>query len=257
MPSWMPDSTSKLMMDPSALRSVIWWKSWVVTVNTVLAMWKVWVVSHHLSASTYTRMPLVKLSKSKHMMGSKPATYIKALVSFVKARYHAKMRLTLPLPKKGVKAYERQEKEHKNHYWIRKISEKKKKSNWVKNKVSKCQHVYAGSLHTYACWGMCPYELMNTDTYAWILAMHAWTQTKHVLPQFQHAMIKTHPKHFPTLPKISGSHLNSSHNENQTFSSPKTNKNKISKQNLKMRKVWKTYQSSPYTLQEMILWPAG
>lgn len=66
----------------------------------------------------------------------------------------------------------KQENEHKNHYWIRKINEKNNK-NWVKIEFFECQHAYTGplyayarSLHAYACWGIRPYELMNTGTYA-------------------------------------------------------------------------------------------
>ena len=43
------------------------------------AIWKVWVVSHYLSASAYTSMPLVAPLGSKHMSGSKPVTFTKAL----------------------------------------------------------------------------------------------------------------------------------------------------------------------------------
>ena len=45
-----------------------------VTVISLLVMWKVWVVYHHLSTRDYTRMALADLSGSKRMIGSKPAT---------------------------------------------------------------------------------------------------------------------------------------------------------------------------------------
>ena len=103
------------MMGLSVLRPVIRWKSWGVTVNSFLAIWKAWVVSHHLLASAYSKMLLADLFGIKCMMGSKLAACTKAFVSFIKAWYYAKMQLELPLPLKGGKAYGRQEKESKNH----------------------------------------------------------------------------------------------------------------------------------------------
>jgi len=37
-----------------------------------------------------------------------------------------------------------------------------------------------------------------------------------------HISTKTHPKHVPTPSKVSGFHVNSSHNKTQAFTSPKT-----------------------------------
>ena len=54
-------------------------------------MWKVWVVSHHLSASDYTKMALVELFESKRRMGSKPVARTKAFVSLAKALYQEEM----------------------------------------------------------------------------------------------------------------------------------------------------------------------
>ena len=74
---------------------------------------------------------------------------------------------------------------------------------------------------------------------------------------FKHILIKNRPKCVPTPPKVSGFHLNPSHSKTQAFTYPKTYWNKISKQNSKMRKVWKPHQSGPCICQEMILWPLG
>ena len=38
---------------------------------------------------------------------------------------------------------------------------------------------------------------------------------------FKHISIKTYHKHVPTLPKVSGFHLNPSHSKTQVFTSPK------------------------------------
>ena len=91
------------------------------------------------------------------MKGLKLAMCTKAFVSLVKTLYHKEIRLVLPIPVKGSKNWKKDEKEHKNYDWIRKISEKKKKK--LDNiKVSECLHahvghvhVYAGFVHAYAC----------------------------------------------------------------------------------------------------------
>ena len=68
-----------------------------VTIVSFSAMWKVWVVSHHLSTNVCTSMPLAKPLGIKWMIGSKLVTRTKAFVSFVKALYQEEMQLVLPL----------------------------------------------------------------------------------------------------------------------------------------------------------------
>ena len=48
-------------------------------------------------------------------------------------------------------------------------------------------------------------------------------------------LIKIHPKHVPTPPKVLGFHLNPSHNKTQAFSSPKIDLNGRSKENEKKK----------------------
>lgn len=72
-------------------------------------MWKVWVLSDHLSAKDYTKMVLTWLSGSRQIMGSNPAAYTKALVSSLRALYHKAMRLVLPLLENEGKTYKKDE----------------------------------------------------------------------------------------------------------------------------------------------------
>ena len=73
-------------------------------------MWKVWVVSHHLSTKVYTRMALADLFGNKQIICSKPVVRMWAFVSAVRTLYHAAMQSVLPLPKNGDKAYKRMKK---------------------------------------------------------------------------------------------------------------------------------------------------
>ena len=77
----MPNSPSKFISAPLHLRPVMWWKSWGVTVISLSAIWKVWVVFKLLSAKVCTNMVLANLSGSKRMIGSKPAAWMWPLVS--------------------------------------------------------------------------------------------------------------------------------------------------------------------------------
>ena len=80
MPSYLPHSPSMFIRALSHLRMVMRWKSQGVTVISLLAMWKVWVVSHHFLAKVYTRMALANLSSSKQIIDSKPTAQMWALV---------------------------------------------------------------------------------------------------------------------------------------------------------------------------------
>ena len=55
MPSYMPNTLSKLVMAPSKLRPVLRKKSKGINVISHSAIWKVWVMSHHLSMSHCTK----------------------------------------------------------------------------------------------------------------------------------------------------------------------------------------------------------
>ena len=85
------------------------------------------------------------------------------------------------------------------------------------------------------------------------MRMHRWNLNVFIA-LFDLPRIKTHPKLVPTFLKASGFHLNPSHSKTQALTSLKMDWNWRSKQNLKMRKVWKTYQSKPCIVQEMFHW---
>ena len=108
------------MIGPSHRRLVIQWKSWGVIVISLLAIWKVWVVSHHLPANVCIRMALAELSGSKQRMGSKPASHTKAFMSSARALYQEEMWLVLPLTEKGGKTCKEMKGEHENCSWITK-----------------------------------------------------------------------------------------------------------------------------------------
>ena len=110
MPSYTLDSPSRLIRAPSNLRPVMRWKPWGVTVISLSTMWKVWVVSHHLSAKVCTKMALADLLGNKWMIGSKPATRIWPLVSLVRALHHAATLLVLPLPENKAEIYKEKRK---------------------------------------------------------------------------------------------------------------------------------------------------
>ena len=76
---------SKLMMGPWDLKPIIQWKSLEVTVIFRSPMWKVLVVSHHLSARAQTSIPLAAPSKRSHRSGPKPTAFTKAFVSVIRA----------------------------------------------------------------------------------------------------------------------------------------------------------------------------
>ena len=55
-----------------------------VTIISRLEIWKVWVVSHHLSAKHCTKIALAEVLGSEWMMGLKPGARIWPLASLVK-----------------------------------------------------------------------------------------------------------------------------------------------------------------------------
>lgn len=71
MASHVHDLPSKFLSAPSHLRLVIRWKSWGVKGISLLAIWKVWVVSYHLSSKDCTKMALADLLGSKLLIGLK------------------------------------------------------------------------------------------------------------------------------------------------------------------------------------------
>ena len=85
------------------LRLVMRWKSWGVIVISLLAMWKVWVVSHLLLAKVCIRMALADLSSSKQMIGLKPVACMWPMVSLVRVLYHIATQLVLALLENGAK----------------------------------------------------------------------------------------------------------------------------------------------------------
>ena len=85
----------------------MWWKSWGVIVISQSAMWKVWVVSHHILAKVYTEIALADLSGNRQMIGSKPAAQMWPRVSLVRMLYHTNTRLVLPLPESKVETYKK------------------------------------------------------------------------------------------------------------------------------------------------------
>ena len=97
--------------DPSNHKPVMRWKSWGVIVISLSAMWKVCVVSHHLSAKVCIKTALADLSGIKWMTSSKPAVRMWPQVSLVRLLYHTNTWLVLPLPKYGAKTY-------KNRVWL-------------------------------------------------------------------------------------------------------------------------------------------
>ena len=68
-----------------------------------LVMWKMCVVSHHLSA----KAALANLLAIRRTTGSKLAAQIWPQVSSVRTEYHTKTRLVLPLPEYGAKTYKK------------------------------------------------------------------------------------------------------------------------------------------------------
>jgi len=75
--------------------------SWVQGVTIVIslsAIWKVWVVSHHLSARDCAKMVLADLFSRRQVMGLKPAPRMWAFVSLARSLYHLATQLVLPLP---------------------------------------------------------------------------------------------------------------------------------------------------------------
>ena len=89
MPSCIPDSSSKLMIDPShhikGRSSGANHEESPSSPYQQCGRW--WVVSHHLSAKDYTKMVLVWLSSQRRRMGSKPTASTKALMSLVRKPY--------------------------------------------------------------------------------------------------------------------------------------------------------------------------
>ena len=199
-------------------------------------------------------------------MGLKPATRTKAFMSLVKTLYYEATWLVIPLPENGVKIYKKRWKE-KFRIPVRWENKWKRNSN-NQTRVFECQYVHKGlcmrtqglNIHTqfgscillnWRIWmGMHEYRHRSKYAYAWIQAtyvdpihVHAWTQIESFLRQFSHVLIKIHPKHAFNPFKVS-----IFHSKTQAFTCPKAYWNGRSKQNLKMRKVWKTYQSRTCTL---------
>lgn len=102
------------------------------------AMWKVWVLSDHLSAKDYTKMVLTWLFGSS----SNPAAYTKALVSSLRALYHKAMRLVLPLLENEGKTYKKDERKAWKSHLDKEIGEKWYKI--MKIRLSECQRAHAG-----------------------------------------------------------------------------------------------------------------
>ena len=69
MPNRMLESSSRLIETPSNRKLVMRWKLWEVIVISKPTMWKVWVVSHHLSAKVYAKTALANLSGIKQTTG--------------------------------------------------------------------------------------------------------------------------------------------------------------------------------------------
>ena len=133
-----------------------------------------------------------------------------------------------------------------------------------------CTHVgtlrtHTQAMRTRACVRMNWWTWMRTHE-EWVrmlegwLHTHAWRMHMHecrwngFFDSFSLPWIKTLPKHVPTPPRTLGFFSEPIPQQKPSIYKSKNILNRRLEQNLKMRNIWKTYQSVPCTLWEMVLW---
>ena len=83
------------------------------------AIWKVWVLHHHLSTRDCTKMALSDLFGRRQTMGSKPVARMWAFVALARSPYHSATRLVLPLLEYGEIACEKECGDVRFTIWIK------------------------------------------------------------------------------------------------------------------------------------------
>jgi len=159
-------------------------------------MWKVWFVSHHLSASVCTKMPLEELSKSRRRIGSKPA-HVLGLCVVRQGPILRRDATGTSLTHEKEQDLQKDEKSAWESQLDKYIGEKSQ-DNWKMRFLNACMctqdsHMLMQGLcmHTGVCVHINWWTQMHTheesihthENWPRMMHAHAWTQTERVLQQ--------------------------------------------------------------------------